>query len=79
MLQVNLYFPESGHEAYGIIRAVVRDSTDIDLGDASQVCTTTTSAFLPFTTSSILTTFTITTITGEVCDCASAEVIIYIS
>jgi hypothetical protein len=36
-VQVNLYFPEREHEAFGIIRAVVRDSTDLDLGDASQV------------------------------------------
>ncbi|EIE21984.1 hypothetical protein COCSUDRAFT_56427 [Coccomyxa subellipsoidea C-169] len=34
--QVSLYFPESSHQAFGIIRAVLRDSTDMDIGDVSQ-------------------------------------------
>ena len=37
LTQVEMYFPESGHPAFGIFRAVVKDSTDIDHGAASQV------------------------------------------
>ncbi len=37
VLQVSLYFPEESHQAFGIIRAVLRDATDVDLGDISQV------------------------------------------
>lgn len=32
-----MYFPESGHPAYGIFRAIVKDATDIDQGAPSQV------------------------------------------
>ena len=27
-LQIRLYYPETGHPAYGVIRALVKDSTD---------------------------------------------------
>jgi len=37
VLQVEMYFPESGHPAYGIFRAIVKDATDIDQGGPSQV------------------------------------------
>jgi len=36
---VSLYFPERSHQAFGVIRAVLRDSTDMDIGDVSQVST----------------------------------------
>lgn len=32
-----MYFPEREHPAFGIFRATVKDSTDIDHGAASQV------------------------------------------
>lgn len=36
-LQVRLYFPEVGHPAFGVIRAIVKDSTDVDRGTPSIV------------------------------------------
>eukprot|EP00884_Botryococcus_braunii_P015271 jgi/Botrbrau1/2427/Bobra.0395s0049.1 len=35
--QVRLYFPEMGHPAFGVVRSIVKDSTDIDRGSASIV------------------------------------------
>lgn len=35
--QVELYVPEEAHPAFGIVRAVVMDGTDGDMGAASQV------------------------------------------
>ncbi|CAK0785312.1 hypothetical protein CVIRNUC_008519 [Coccomyxa viridis] len=35
--QVEMYFPESGHPAFGIFRAIVKDSTDVNHGAASVV------------------------------------------
>lgn len=32
-----MYFPESGHPAFGIFRAIVKDSTDVNHGAASVV------------------------------------------
>ena len=37
LLQVEMYFPESGHPAFGIFRAIVKDSTDVNHGAASVV------------------------------------------
>lgn len=33
--QIQLYFPEKDHPAYGIVRSVVRDSTDVYTGSES--------------------------------------------
>ena len=35
--QVELYVPEEAHTAFGIVRAVVKDDSDADLGAASEV------------------------------------------
>lgn len=32
-----MYFPESGHPAFGIFRAIVKDGTDVDVAAPSQV------------------------------------------
>ena len=34
-LQVQLYFPQVGHPAYGIVRGIVKDSTDFYQGLSS--------------------------------------------
>ena len=34
--QVHIYFPEIGHPAFGIVRAIVKDSLDVDFGLASE-------------------------------------------
>lgn len=36
LLQVHIYFPEIGHPAFGIVRAIVKDSLDVNFGLASQ-------------------------------------------
>ncbi len=50
-MQVSLYFPESSHQAFGIIRAVLRDSTDMDIGDVSQVSDPSTQSNMHFRSS----------------------------
>ena len=33
---MQLYFPEIAHPAFGVVRAIVKDSSDADLGAVSQ-------------------------------------------
>ena len=34
--QVQLYVPEEAHPAFGVMRAIVKDASDLDLGATSQ-------------------------------------------
>ena len=36
LLQVRLYFPETASPAFGVMRAIVKDMTDMDDGNSSQ-------------------------------------------